>query len=317
MTKKCNWPHFKKITMLQKKISFTCFVLSAIVLQSSAQQTTDTTDLMAQLEKEASSKEETTYTTATFKTTRLVDGHSSENVGKGVLDVKISHRFGTLSNGAYELFGLDNATMRMGLDYGITRWLMVGVGRSTFQKTFDAFYKIKLLRQSTGKRNMPVTVSYVSTIALRSLKWEDPSRKNYFSSRLSYTHQLIIARKFSEGTSFQIMPTYIHRNLAVLAKDKNGLLAIGIGGRQKLTKRLSFNAEYYYQIPGFKIDGTSNALSMGFDIETGGHVFQLHFTNAQAMTEKNFITETTGKWEKGDVLFGFNISRVFTIGKNR
>ncbi len=302
--------------MHTKKVLLFCLLLSVLFIPVYAQQAADTTDVMAQLEKEAASKNVTSYTIATFKTTRLVDGHTVENVGKGVLDVRISHRFGTLNNGAYELFGLDNATMRMGFDYGITPYLMVGVGRSTFQKTFDGFFKIKLLRQSTGAKQMPVTVSYVPTIAIRSLKWEDPNRKNYFSSRLSFTHQLIIARKFSEATSLQLMPTYIHRNLAVLATDKNGLLAIGVGGRQKLSRRISFNAEYYYQIPGYKIEGASNPLSVGFDIETGGHVFQLHFTNSRAMTEKNFITETTGQWEKGDILFGFNISRVFTIGKS-
>jgi Membrane bound beta barrel domain (DUF5777) len=279
----------------------------------------DTTDLMSQLEKEVigGPKDRTNYTTAAFKTTRLINGHSSENAGKGVLDVKISHRFGTLNKGGYELFGLDNATMRMGLDYGITNNLMIGIGRSTFQKTYDAFFKIKILRQSTGKVNMPITLSYVPTIALKTLKWDDPNRKNYYSSRLSYSHQLIIARKFSESTSLQIMPTFIHHNLVTNANDPNNILAIGIGGRQKLTKRVSINAEYYYQLAGYKLTGTTNALSLGFDIETGGHVFQLHFTNSTGMTEKSFISETTGKWEKGDVLFGFNISRVFTIGKKR
>jgi hypothetical protein len=302
----------KANTCMRKKTVF--ILLLACLATSLLQAQTDSTDLLAQLEKETDAQA-THYSTATFKTTRLINGHSIENVGKGVMDVKISHRFGQLNNGAYELFGLDNASMRMGVDYGITHYLMVGIGRSTFQKTFDAFFKIKLLRQSTGKIKMPFTVSYVPTIALRTLKWEDPNRKNYFSSRLSYTHQLLIARKFSENTSLQLMPTYIHRNLAVLATDPNDLLAIGIGGRQKLSKRISLTMEYYYQIPGFKIEGTSNALSAGFDIETGGHVFQLHFTNSRAMTEKNFITETTGKWGKGDIFFGFNISRVFTIGK--
>ncbi len=302
--------------MLERKIIGLLILCIGVTVSSRAQQA-DTTDLMAQLEKESDSKNATNYTTATFKTTRLVNGHTVENVGKGVLDVKISHRFGTLNKGGYELFGLDNATMRLGFDYGITRYLMVGIGRSTFQKTFDGLIKIKLLRQSSGKRNMPITLSYVGTAALMSLKWADTSRKNYFSSRLSYTHQLIIGRKFSDGTSLQLMPTYIHRNLAVLATDPNDLYAIGIGGRQKLTKRLSFNFEYYYQVPKYRIEGTTNPLSVGFDIETGGHVFQLHFTNTTGMTEKNFITGTTGKWEKGDVLFGFNISRVFTLGKGR
>jgi hypothetical protein len=282
-------------------------------------QAQDTTDLMAQLENEvnATEKNNTEYTIATFKTTRLINGHSVENVGKGVMDVKISHRFGKLNDGAYALFGLDNATMRIGADYGITKYIMVGIGRSSYQKTFDAFFKIKLLKQSTGKINMPVTLSYIPTVSLKTLKWEDPNEKNYFVSRLFYTHQLIIGRKFSGHTSLQLMPTYIHQNLAALISDPNDIWAIGIGGRQKLTKRLSLNVEYYYQIPGYKLTGTSNALSIGVDIETGGHVFQLHFTNSQGMNERTFIAETTGKWQKGDILFGFNISRVFTLGKKQ
>ena len=163
----------------------------------------DTTDILAQLENEIKKEEKAVinYATATFKTTRLINGHTVENVGKGVLDVKISHRFGNLNAGGYELFGLDNATMRMGIDYGITRYLMVGIGRSTFEKTYDGYFKLKLLRQSSGRRKMPFTISYVPTIALKSLKYEDPERKNYYTSRLSFTHQLIIGRKFSEGTS--------------------------------------------------------------------------------------------------------------------
>mgnify|MGYP000856978261 CR=1 FL=1 len=292
----------------------TCILFTAAKLIAQ-----DTTDIMAQLEREVqgSEKEKTNYATATFKTTRLINGHTVENVGKGVLDVKISHRFGNINAGGYELFGLDNATMRMGFDYGITKYLMVGFGRSTFEKTYDAFFKLRLLRQSSGKRRMPFTISYIPTIALKTLKYEDAGRKNYYTSRLFFTHQLIIGRKFSEGTSIQIMPTYIHQNLVTLEKDPNDLFAIGIGGRQKLSKRISINVEYYYQLPDYKFEGSTNSLSVGFDIETGGHVFQLHFTNSAGMNERSFITQTKGKWEKGDILFGFNISRVFTIGKNK
>ncbi len=275
----------------------------------------DTTDIMKMLESETEST--TDYTTATFKTTRLINGHTVENAGKGVLDVKISHRFGKVNGGGYELFGLDNATMRMGFDYGITNYLMIGIGRSTYQKTYDAFFKVKILRQSKGNKNMPVTLSYVPTIALKTLKFEDPNRKNYFSSRLFFTHQLIVGRKFSDKTSLQFMPTYTHRNLVQLASEPNNLFAIGIGGRQKLSKRISLNFEYYYQLPDYKLLNTTNSISVGFDIETGGHVFQLHFTNSQGMSERSFISETTGDWGKGDIFFGFNISRVFTIGKHR
>lgn len=297
--------------MINKNIALTICLFSC----ASVCVAQDPDDLMKQLENEV--KNTTDYTTATFKTTRLINGHTVENVGKKVLDVKISHRFGKVNGGGYELFGLDNATMRMGIDYGITNTLMVGIGRSTYQKTYDAFFKWKILRQSSGKRRMPITLSYVPTIALKTLKFEDETRENYYTSRLYFTHQLIIGRKFSEGTSLQLMPTFSHRNLVQLAKDPNDLFAIGIGGRQKLNKRVSMNIEYYYQLPGYQLTGTKNSLSVGFDIETGGHVFQLHFTNSQGMSERTFITETTGDWGKGDIFFGFNISRVFTIGKNR
>ncbi|MEO6584434.1 MAG: DUF5777 family beta-barrel protein [Ferruginibacter sp.] len=295
------------------KFAFLFFCLST-ALNATAQ---DSTDLMGQLEKEVQNddKNNTDYATATFKTTRLINGHTVENVGKGVLDFKISHRFGKVNGGGYDLFGLDNATMRMGFDYGLTPRLMIGIGRSTFEKTYDAFFKVKILRQSTGKRRMPLTVSYVPTIALKTLKSLDTSRKNYYSSRLFYTHQLIIGRKFSEAFSLQFMPTYSHRNLVTKATEPNDLIAIGIGGRQKISKRVSLNAEYYYQLPNYKLEGTTNSLSAGVDIETGGHVFQLHFTNSQGMSERTFINETRGHWDKGDVFFGFNISRVFTIGK--
>lgn len=282
-------------------------------------------DLMKMLEEESKKEKKKDYATATFKTSRLINGHSIENAAAGVLDFKISHRFGMVNKGGYELFGLDQATMRMGLDYGISDRLMIGVGRSTFQKQYDALGKFKILRQSKGGRwSSPISVSAVSTVMLKTLKWEDPTRKNYYTSRLSFAHQLIIARKFSEGLSLQLMPSYVHYNLAQGATDPNDIFAMGVGGRIKLSKRLSFNAEYYHVLPlsfvkgeGYMIPGTKNSLAVGFDIETGGHVFQLHFTNSTGMTEKTFITETTGDFFKGDIHFGFNVSRVFMIKEKR
>jgi Membrane bound beta barrel domain (DUF5777) len=303
---------------------FIFFIAATIGNASYAQDTTiiskkDSADISRLLDEQLKTedKNKTEYIYATFKTTRLINGHSVETTARGVMDLKVSHRFGTLNKGAYEFFGLDNATMRIGFDFGLTNTLMAGIGRSTFEKTFDAFFKVKILRQSRGKNRMPVTMDYVPTIALKTQKWDDPNQKNYFSSRMFYTHQVIIGRKFSEGLSLQMMPAYIHRNLAARISDPNDIFAVGIGGRQKLTKHTSFNIEYYYQIPGYKLPGSTNALSAGFDIETGGHVFQLHLTNSQGMTERQFISENKGSWGNGDILFGFNISRVFTIGKRR
>lgn len=300
-----------------KKLILYIFLVSISLSKAFAQD-----DLMKMLEDETKNdKKKKDYATATFKTTRLMNGHTIENAAAGVLDFKVSHRFGMLNSGSYQLFGLDQASMRMGLDYGISNRLMVGVGRSTFQKQYDAFGKFKILRQSSGGRwSSPISVSAVSTVMLKTLKWEDPKIKNYYTSRLSFAHQLIIARKFSEGVSFQLMPSFIHTNLAKTSTEPNDIFALGAGGRIKLTKRLSFNVEYYHVLPislvegeNYMITGTKNSLAIGFDIETGGHVFQLHFTNSTGMTEKNFITETTGDFFKGDIHFGFNISRVFTI----
>lgn len=264
-----------------------------------------------QNKKEA--KEKIDYAAYTFKTTRLTNGHTIENVGRGILDFRINHRFGRVNQGAYNLFGLDNASMRMALDYGITDKLMVGIGRSTFEKQFDGFVKYKLLRQSSGKKNMPISLSYVATGILKTLKDPDPTITKNFTDRLYFAHQLLIARKFNDYTSIQLMPTLVHYNIVPTANDPNDLFSLGIGARQRISKRVNLTGEYYYQFN--KLSGYYNSFSVGFDIETGGHVFQLHFTNSTGMTERTFITETTGQWGKGDIHFGFNISRVFTIVK--
>jgi opacity protein-like surface antigen len=259
------------------------------------------------------------YATASFKTTRVVNGHSIENVAPGTLDFKINHRFAPLRQGFYDLFGLDGATIRFGFDYGITDRLMVGFGRNSYEKVLDGFVKYKLLRQSTGKRNMPVTLCYLADIQVKTERFSDPVRENKFAQRVYYTHQLLLARKFSAATSIQVMPTLVHRNLTVSPDDKNDVLAIGFGARQKLTKRLAINIEYYYVPDGQVATDYKNSLSLGLDIETGGHVFQLHFTNSTQMSYKGFITETRDPWFNSDGLagirFGFNIARVFTIVK--
>jgi hypothetical protein len=262
-------------------------------------------------------EETTNYATASFKTNRVINLHSLENTAAGVFDFKISHRFGTLNQGAYDIFGLDQATIRLGGDFGITDQLMVGWGRSTYEKTYDGYVKYKFLRQSTGKRNMPISAAFLATAAVQTLKWQNPDRDNYFSSRLYYTYQLILGRKFSDAFTLQLSPTLVHRNLVATKAEKNDVMALGIAGRIKLTKRIALNAEYIYVLPDQLAPQFKNALSIGFDIETGGHVFQLHFTNATGIMERGFIAETTGDWTDGGIHFGFNISRVFTVFKPR
>jgi hypothetical protein len=292
--------------MVKKSIFITSFLFFIIPFSITAQ---DLMDLFAD------STPQKNYTYATFKTTRIINSQSIENPAKGVLLFMISHHFGEMNQGAYEFWGLDQSTIRLGFEYGVTQRLALGVGRSSYHKNYDGFMKYKLIRQQTGSKNVPVSVSYFGSIACNGLKWEDPNRENYFSSRLSYTHQLFIARKFNDRISLQIAPTFIHANLVETTEDYNDQFAIGFGGRIKITKRISFNADYIYVIPEYATDGTYNSLAFGFDIETGGHVFQIHVTNSTGMYEKAFITETTSSWKDGGIRLGFNISRVFTVAK--
>ncbi len=269
-------------------------------------------DLLSLLGQE----EETEYATASFKSNRVINLQSLENTSAGVLDIKIFHRFGFVNRGVYDLFGLDDATIRIGGDLGITDRLMVGMGRSSFEKTYDGFLKYKLLRQSSGKRNMPISLSAMASIAIKTIDFSS-TQEELFTSRMYYTYQLILGRKFSDNFSLQVSPTLVHRNLVRTREEKNDVYAVAIAARQKLTRRVALNVEYIYLLPDQVLDSNEfayeNSLSLGFDIETGGHVFQLHFTNSTSMIEKGFVAETNGEWLKADVRFGFNISRVFTV----
>jgi hypothetical protein len=268
-------------------------------------------DLLDLLNEEMKKEEKPEYATATFKATRLSNGHSIETLAGGVLDVRISHRFGYLNSGIEELFGLDQATTRLALEYGVTNRLMVGVGRSSYKKEVDGFVKYKIIRQAS--KGSPVTVTGFSSVMLNTAPYSDPTRTNYLTSQLSFAFQGLVARKFSESFSLQLMPSMVHYNLAPAPNLNNDVYALGVGGRLKLTKRISLNSEYFYQIPSTQYEGTTNSLSLGFDIETGGHVFQLYFTNSTGINERAFITETTGDFFKGDIRFGFHLSRVFTL----
>jgi len=270
-------------------------------------------DLMDLLGEDEAAKTEFTY--ATFKSTRIINGQSIELTPKGALNFVISHHFGAINSGAYEFFGLDQANIRFGFDFGITDWISVGIGRSSVRKTYDGNIKIKALRQSKGAKNMPFTMTYFGNMAITSLKWQEPERTNYFTSRMEFAHQLLIARKFGSRLSIQLMPTYIHRNLVETIDDQNDVWAVGAGGRIKISNRVAITGEYYYLLPGKTADDFNNVASIGIDLETGGHVFQLYLTNTQGLIEEQFIPMTDGKWVDGDIFISFNINRTFQIVK--
>ncbi len=271
-------------------------------------------DLLSELEKQADTRP--LPIVATFKSTRIINGQSVETVKRNHLDFRISHRFGRLNSGAYELFGLDQASMRLGFEYGITDDLMVGVGRSGEQKAFDFFGKYKLMKQTPDR--IPVSVTLFGSTVIRTQKSFVPGETFSSTDRLTYTGQVLVARKISERLSLQLSPTYLYRNKPELDGDPRRLMALGIGGRLKVSRRVSVNADYFYAFREKNNDlPYHNSLAVGVDIETGGHVFQLHFTNSLGMIEKQFIGETTGSWGKGDIHYGFNISRTFSFNKKK
>lgn len=267
---------------------------------------------------EKSIGQDTQYAWGTFNTSKIINSQSVEMATPGELTFLIQHRFGRINEGVYELFGLDQSTVRIAFDYGIQDNLMVGVARSSFNKTYDGYFKARLIRQKSGSQNFPATISWYSGAAAQTIEKSTVDKDIQLADRLSYYNQLLIARKFSDNFSLQLMPTHVHINVVPTPNDDNDILALGAAARFRLSHKVSLNAEYFYLLSEATADTYKNSVSLGLDIQTGGHVFQLHFTNSGGMTDNYFVAQTTGDAAKGDIQFGFNISRVFNIcGKAR
>jgi hypothetical protein len=291
----------------------TVFIL-CILFTYATQTKAQDSSLLKMLDDSIASVKTHVPVTGTFKGNRIINLQSVETPAKNVLLFTIMHRFGKINDGGYNLFGLDNATMRFGFDYGLNNRWSVGFGRSTFEKTYDVYTKFKLLRQ-TEDGKIPFTADFMGGFYYKTLKYDD---KPYLTEtyRCTYATELLIARKFDRNVSLQLTPVWIHYNLVPTTSDKNNLFAVGMGGRVKVTRRISLTAEYNY-LPSGQVNSVKvyNSFSAGVDIETGGHVFQLHVTNSQGMIDPVFISQTTGSWGNGDIYFGFNVSRAFNVGK--
>ena len=274
-------------------------------------------DLLGDLESEV--VEDKTVVSA-FKGLKIVNLESTKLASKGDFFFVVAHRFGSVKYGFDDFFGLDNAVTQLKFIYGFNDWLNVGIARSSFMKKYGIHAKYRLKHQE--KDGFPVTLAGYNLITANTALDKDQFPNIEFTDRLTYTTQLLISRKFSESFSLLIAPTYIHENLATrsikvvstgtLAFDEDAnQFAVGVGGRYKIAKRWSINVDYGLHLNRNKNSSFRNPLSVGVDIETGGHVFQMHFTNAQAMFEEAFIINGQGDWGEGDIFFGFNISRVF------
>jgi hypothetical protein len=252
---------------------------------------------------------------STFNGTRLLNGHSVETRKKGILEFLISHRFGRINSGFNELFGLDDSNIRFGFEYAFNDNLTLAVGRSSFEKTFDGYVKYRLLNQRKGVKPFPISLTLFGSATEKTIEDYLPENKPTFSERLTYTGQVLIAHKANQNLSLQLMPTFVHFNTVPESIDPHDMVALGFGTRIKISKRVSINGEYYYNLNPFESIDVKNSLAFGVDIETGGHIFQLILGNSVSMIEKGFIAETRGNFFKGDIHFGFNISRAFQIRK--
>jgi len=247
----------------------------------------------------------------TFKGTKIVNSESVEMPAKGVLQFMIQHRFGTLNSGFYNLYGLDNSQVRMSLDYGLRDNLSLCIGRSSSLKAIDSNLKYKIIRQSNGENTFPVTICLNSSIVFKQYAGSMSDNENFrLLDQFSYSHKILIARKFNRSFSIQLSPTLIHYNLLPVNQLENDLYSLGYGARYKVSNRVSLNLETYSQ---FNSENKINPFSIGVDIETGGHVFQFHLSNSAFMIDRAFIHETYDTWSEGSIYFGFNISRVFTL----
>ena len=255
-----------------------------------------------------------------FKSLKIVNLESTKLAAKGDFYFIVAHRFGFIDKGFDDFFGLDNANTQLKFLYGVNDWLTLHIGRSGFQETYDLAAKYRLYSQK--ENGFPVTIVGFNSVAINSeLKEEDyPNLK--FENRLSYVAQVLISRKFSDKLSLEIAPSVFHENTLRDILDENNAVilpnpqdntqfAVGLGGRYKLTSRWSVNVDYAAHLNRASQSNYKNPLSIGVDLETGGHVFQMHFTNAQAMHETGYLGQTVGDWSKGEIAFGFNLVRVF------
>ena len=242
---------------------------------------------------------------ATFKAKRVVNSQSIEMPKPKILDFMILHRFGSMSNGAYDLFGMDEAVIRFDLKYGLSDKISIGIGRSSLNKTYDIFAKLKIFGQRTGHRSFPITLVFFSKMEIETIV-KDMS----LNDRYTYDFQFLLAKKLNRSFSLQLMPTLIHRNLVDTNSDSHDLISLGVGGRMKMTKRTSINFDTFFPI-GKRSEKYRQGWGIGYDIETGGHVFQLMITNARGSFESEYIENASGTLEDLNLYLGFNIARVF------
>ncbi|WP_396181966.1 DUF5777 family beta-barrel protein [Flavobacterium sp.] len=281
-----------------KKITFLFCVLPFLMVAQD--------DLLKEIDTISDANE---FEVAAFKSLKIVNLEATKLAAKGDLYLVIAHRFGYLDKGFEDFFGLDEANTRIQFVYGLTNGITIHASRSGFQKTYEFAAKFRIAGQK--KQGFPFEIVGFNSLAINTELEKITLPKLEFTDRLAYVNQILISRKFNDNLSLEIAPTHFHQNYVANNFQDNSQFAFGLGGRYKFSKRWSFNMDYAAHLNRASNSGFKNPLSIGFDLETGGHVFQMHFTNSQAMHESGYLGNTTGSWNDGQIAFGFNLIRVF------
>ncbi|MBM6500696.1 MULTISPECIES: DUF5777 family beta-barrel protein [Flavobacterium] len=242
-----------------------------------------------------------------FKGLKIVNLESTKLAAKGDLYFIVAHRFGSIKDGFEGFYGLDNANTQIKFVYGLTKWFTVSGARSELAYDFSG----KVLIKSQERDGFPLAIVAFGSLGLNNTLKESLYPKMTFENRLIYVSQILISKKFSDNLSLELAPTFFHENFVLDDNQENSQLAVGLGGRYKFAKRWSLNIDYAAHLNRANNSPFKNPLSIGVDIETGGHVFQMHFSSSQGIHEAGFLGNSTGDWTKGDVFFGFNLLRVF------
>ncbi|RRO24970.1 DUF5777 family beta-barrel protein [Flavobacteriaceae bacterium 14752] len=254
-----------------------------------------------------------------FKGLKIVNFESTKLASQGDFYFVVSHRFSSITNGFDDFFGLDNAVTQLKFIYGFTDWLNVGVARSSLDERYGIHAKYRIYEKN---KDLPIKIVGYHLVTANTALKDDDFPEIEFKDRLSYVNQIIISTAFTKDFSFEMAPTYIHQNLAtrsIISQEETSTFVdqthdeylLGLGGRYKISKRLSINMDYGIHFNRVSGSNFRNPLAVGLNIETGGHIFQVHFSNAQGMFEDAFISRATGDWSEGDIFFGFNLFRVF------
>lgn len=261
-------------------------------------------DLLKDIDTASSSK---TKVESAFKALKIVNIESTKLAAKGDFYFIVAHRFGSIKDGFEGAYGLDNAVTQLKFVYGVSDWFTISAARSELAYDFSGKFLIK----SQEDNGFPIAIAAFSSLAFNNTLKESNYPKMEFENRLIYVSQLLISRKFNSKLSLEVAPTFFHENFVIDDNQENSQFAIGMGGRYKIAKRWSINVDYAAHLNRSDSSPFKNPLSVGVDLDTGGHVFQMHFSNSQGIHEAGFLGNTTGDWTKGDIFFGFNLLRVF------